>query len=944
MLDKLYWKDGLPSRVAETNLAACAGDQTVADRLRSALGVPAHLATQLTEWEPLIGARRVALLLELARRQAEPDNTACLPDGWIPSPTLVPSDSRETRRLDLTLLRICGLIEQGRARWGRSTCTVLRLADPLPTPDPAILEYLAFHADGPLASLRRVIGRMLVSPPANISPAAMAALQRLRLAYRVTLDTAGNPIITAGAPQTPPAMLRAIARRAIAPIPMIAERPAAAIPPQPPVLRSLAHTTPGAHPLSQSPGSGNDRQPEPAPNATPAEEAAKIAVPLYPVIEARPGAPDPDPLTLKAWLPVITPRGMDLLLRLCALELRDHPTRAGMLPPVRALARAGLPWMPARSTLQRFLDLWAAIGLVRREVTPDGQIAFVVARERILPSIATLEYLAFDAPAWIRRHMARLLRTTNPQALGMLAPLIAHMRASGALVCDPLPRPLNGRRLTPGYHPLARPIFTPCATPTSPDTAYVAAPVREHTPWPPAPLCGQTANDAGIAPARAAHLPLPAEAPAGKASLAASRDLPKTVEQPQPLQRSQPVEKVFTANEHQKAERTYRELPDETASGYLEVLLTDLATGLTELGALIPALADPQAVAVLARFTTRIGADLARLAASDRNHTSGPPPQQEHAPAGHSPQPREQDASQACSPPRPSRGTNSHRASRIPPLPDSRQEETTVARNIGGGPSGQPDRHLPVASSSGSAPSSQFDTGPTVARYLGSARPAQTDLVHISLPISAAAAAITASSPGQPENEASIGPAFANEIARTLFHLFYNEEDANDFDTKLDIAACMVAQAIGDPHWRSFREPLRPLLAAGRWRAIDAAFSVVHASTGRGVVKNRAALLIATLKRYQGELPGMPRDQATSATGNRDGSAAGTSALTPENRTAAATGADRAGSQRHEQTPIRKGSGSNGLPATLDEAFELAIARARGRSVQELLDEYFHDR
>jgi hypothetical protein len=979
MLDKLYWKNGLPSRAAEANSSVYDAPEPehangmawwpdAASRLPQPAGgscpsssvadsncaphpfLQGEIAAQLAEWEPVLGARRVALLLELARRQADPGEMARWPGGWIPSPVLAPTDSRETRRQDLALLRVCGLIEQVRVRWGRSTCMALRLADPLPAPGVAVLEYLAFYADGPLVPLRRVVGRLLTAPPGSAPAAAIEALQRLRLAYRVTLDAMGNPTIVDGAPLTPPATLWAIARRATAPIPFTDAAAETCSAHSGNGVGAPASCRPGDELGPSGPGYGRGQEPrgqEPAPTGE--------GAPLYPVASPRPGASGPDPLTLAAWLPIITPRGQDLLLRLCTLELRDHPTRGGTLPPIRALARAGYAWMPARSTLQRFFELWLAIGLVRQEVALDGQLAFVVACESIAPSVAALEYLSFDAPDWIRRRMTRLLHGSSPQTLGALAPIIARMRATYTLTFDPLPHPCDGQRLAPGYCP--------------PGSALRGTLLLERNA---AGTQGQSGVKKGIlalegqgttpsSARRGAPMGAWATAVASVPEMASLWDADLTHYRKEDTMMLKPDVAAHgdTADSAHASVGLAAPSPDQLAT-----LLADLAAGLEELGALIPVLADPRAAATVARFTSRIGADLAQMTATSSvahgtppNYEAGvaqiSPPIYEASPVGHRQiiGPARRDTAKLSGQPEHEAGVAQISPPNYEATANLSGHGLMVASRIGGVAPDEP------GMAHGTPPN--YEATPAGHRQI--MRPPQRDTTKLS------------GQPGgtPPNYEATPGLSFEfeNEIVRSLFRLFENErESSNEFDSRLDAAASMVARTMGDPHWRSFREPLRPLVTAGRWRAIDAAFSIVQAGANKGAVKNRAALLIATLKRCQSETPELPAASGGSMTGMPERPAGrGRDSPGPKRFDPGPEGPGHGGGQEPAPTDGCMGESCDKeqinvvgqaragavsleastrppLPVTLEEAFARARERNRGRSLQEILDECFHAR
>lgn len=401
---------------------------------------PAYLA----EWQSIIGERRCALLQEVARRTENNDEGA-LSDGWVLTATIDPSSGRETRRQDLALLRTCGLIEQGEIRIGRSTRSAIRLSPAKASPSVAVLEYLAFHAEGILFFMRRNMAKLLALPMGSDSRVEQVeSLHRMRMAYKTGAEADGSPYILSGAQISSGEALKAVHERFTA---------------SPVSLPSSLYTSPT---IKYSPPIHDAVTPE---NDFSLPTHQPVMIPsLYPAVVERPFSEDLDDLTLDAWLPIITPAGRDLLLRLSRYELHGHPVRDGALPSVRALVRANLSGIPARSTLQRLFEMWEAIGLVTRETALDGSLAFRINRNRILPSIATMEYLAFDAPDWIRRRMSRILRS-NPRELGQLGPIVQLMRQAYQMRLDPLPVIVQGNRMSDKRYPV--PIPEPRLTTTS---------------------------------------------------------------------------------------------------------------------------------------------------------------------------------------------------------------------------------------------------------------------------------------------------------------------------------------------------------------------------------------------------------------------------------------------------------------------------------------------
>ncbi|HUS13631.1 MAG TPA: hypothetical protein VM536_01255, partial [Chloroflexia bacterium] len=158
------------------------------------------------------------------------------------------------------------------------------------------------------------------------------------------------------------------------------------------------HGTPAAIRLTEPPTT--------YPNAAPAPAAAP----------SQAAAGELTTALVREWGPLLKPVGLGLLVALHSFEetAAGHPFYGWAHCTQTALA-AYLD--TSQDTIARYSNLLQTCGLLQVaevETARGKQKLYRVARGLLLPSLALLEYLVFDADAWTRKHTAWLLGTLAP--------------------------------------------------------------------------------------------------------------------------------------------------------------------------------------------------------------------------------------------------------------------------------------------------------------------------------------------------------------------------------------------------------------------------------------------------------------------------------------------------------------------------------------------------
>jgi hypothetical protein len=122
------------------------------------------------------------------------------------------------------------------------------------------------------------------------------------------------------------------------------------------------------------------------------------------------------PVLIREWGPLLKPTGIGLLVALHSFEeaTPGHPYYGWAHCTQNALA-AYLD--TSQDTIARYTNLLQTTGLLQVEEveTPRGkQKLYRTARGLLLPSLALLEYLVFDADSWTRKHVAWLTQRLAP--------------------------------------------------------------------------------------------------------------------------------------------------------------------------------------------------------------------------------------------------------------------------------------------------------------------------------------------------------------------------------------------------------------------------------------------------------------------------------------------------------------------------------------------------
>jgi hypothetical protein len=163
-----------------------------------------------------------------------------------------------------------------------------------------------------------------------------------------------------------------------------------------------------------------DSKPRAIPRPPPTPIAADPVVSPIPEESPAPcpeaGAGELTPTLIREWGPLLKPTGIGLLVALHSFEetTPGHPYYGWAHCTQNALA-AYLD--TSQDTIARYTNLLQTTGLLQVEEveTPRGkQKLYRTARGLLLPSLALLEYLVFDADTWTRKHVAWLTQRLAP--------------------------------------------------------------------------------------------------------------------------------------------------------------------------------------------------------------------------------------------------------------------------------------------------------------------------------------------------------------------------------------------------------------------------------------------------------------------------------------------------------------------------------------------------
>ena len=155
-------------------------------------------------------------------------------------------------------------------------------------------------------------------------------------------------------------------------------------------------------------------RPPPAPIAT--DPVVSPIPEESPALRLEAGAGELTPTLIREWGPLLKPTGIGLLVALHSFEetTPGHPYYGWAHCTQNALA-AYLD--TSQDTIARYTNLLQTTGLLQVEEveTPRGkQKLYRTARGLLLPSLALLEYLVFDADTWTRKHVAWLTQRLAP--------------------------------------------------------------------------------------------------------------------------------------------------------------------------------------------------------------------------------------------------------------------------------------------------------------------------------------------------------------------------------------------------------------------------------------------------------------------------------------------------------------------------------------------------